>query len=202
MQLFLPPFAQVLPSAQSVAAVYGATPWRRFSFVSPTQSTSPSDIAQYGASLGRSPRMPFLGAPFGSGYRIGSGLNHVTFFLPMAYHDLTFEPSLLSGPVTVVGKIVAFAVTRRKVYIDYPTISEFAPALLKASETFDDRLGVCSTDPPRAVLKKSSTGHELPGISSRTVEKCTSPHAVLAAIKRSVTLRAPYVVVLPLAVYQ
>jgi hypothetical protein len=221
MQLFLPPFAQVLPSAQSVSTVYGNTPWRRFPFTSPTQSTKPSDIHNYVKTVGKNPRMPFLGAPFGSGWPIGAGADNVTFFLPMAYRGLTFEPSLLSGPVNVVGKIVAFADPprkgkgKRKSYIDYPTISEFGQALLRQSPAFDNGLGVCATAPPPAVLSKPP--NEKPGVGARNTpgeargpkpSTCPSTGSVLRAgpvlkaIKRSVTLQAPYVVVLPLAIYQ
>jgi len=201
MQLFLPPFAQVLPSAQSVTTVYGEAPWRRFPFTSATQSTKPADIARYVKAIGRNPRMPFIGAPFGSPSPIGGGGDNVTFFLPMAYHALTFEPSLLNGPVSVVGKIVAFAITPSKpAYIDYPTISAFGPALLKQSWAFDNRLGVCATAPPQAVLAKPNGAWT--SATDQVQTTCASPHTVLAAIRQSVTVKAPYVVVLPLAIYQ
>jgi hypothetical protein len=149
--------------------------------------------------------MPFIGAPFGDGWPVGAGPNRVTFFFPIAYRTLTFEPSLLSGPVTVVGKIVAFAIERNRAYIDYPTISEFGAALLRQSYRFDNALGVCATAPPAAVLSrptKRTVTHTAKPSAAQGPTTCDSRPSVLTAIKRSVTLPAPYVVVLPLAIYQ
>ena len=228
VQLFLPPFAQVLPNAQSANVVYGGEPWRRRAFASPTQSTDPKAIAAYAHTVGPDPRMPFVAAPYGSSDVMGPGAipaglpasthHDVTFFLPADYLDLTSEPSLLTGSVTVVGKVIYAALNGGPAYIDYPTISEFAPALLKAHQAFSDRLGVCSQTPPKAVLATAKTprrthhhapaAHGKPSAATPPAAEraarsgCYDPQAILHAVKSSVTLKPPFVVILPLAIYE
>jgi len=228
VQLFLPPFAQVLPNAQSANVVYGGEPWRRRAFTSPTQSTDPKAIAAYAHTVGPDPRMPFVAAPYGSSDVMGPGAipaglpasthHDVTFFLPADYLDLTSEPSLLTGSVTVVGKVIYAALNGGPAYIDYPTISEFAPALLRAHQAFSDRLGVCSQSPPKAVLATAKaprrTHHHAraahgkpsaataPAAERATRSGCYDPQAILHAVKSSVTLKPPFVVILPLAIYE
>jgi hypothetical protein len=244
VQLFLPPFAQVLPNAQSATAVYGGEPWGRYPFTSPTQSATPKEISAYTGAVGRNPRLPFIGASFGSSVSIGPPLpqsaadsdptgrdksgsallgatssssgsatlsqragatskpgstDDVAVFLPLNYNELTTEPSLLSGSVTVVGKVVYYSGATGPAYIDYPTISEFGRALLGGWKTgFDDAIGVCSVVPPGTVQAHPKRVV----MPSRTPTSCISTAAVLRSVKRSVTLRGPYIVLLPLAIYQ
>ena len=192
VQMFLPPYAQALPRAQSAQAVYGAMPASRRAFTSAIQSTTVrAGLARYAKLVGEDPRLPFLAAPYGSPDRIGSG---VTFFIPVDYSGLSTEPSLLTGSVTVVGKIIYYAPGGSS-YIDYPTIEQFGGPLLKESKGFLDAIGVCSSVPPAGALAR-------PAPSDAPSSRCTSPQRILDAVKASVTFRPPLVVVLPVAVYQ
>lgn len=191
-QLFLPPFAQALPRAQSATAFYGELPAPRHAFTSPTQSARVRRaLHRYAALAGSNPRMPFVAAPFGSTSRVGHG---VTFFLPISYKGLTAEPSLLSSSVTIVGKIV-YSANVGAAYIDYPTIATFGRALLRAPRAFLSDLGVCSKTPPPATRSQ----HAAP---NRAAAACTSPQRALSHIKESVKFKPPIVVVLPLAIYE
>jgi hypothetical protein len=191
-QLFLPPFAQVLTRAQSASAVYGKLPAPRTAFTGPTRSsTAPAERSSYVGSLAQNARLPFVAASYGSTEPVGSG---VTFFLPARYAGLTTEPALLSGSVTVVGKII-YSASAGQPYVDYPTIGEFGPALVRRNPSFLDSLGVCAKHPPPQT--RSLTGH-----AQNPTESCKTHPRTLEAVKRSVTYAPPVVVVLPLAIYQ
>jgi hypothetical protein len=240
-QLFLPPYAQVLPNAQSATALYGGEPWVRYPFTSPTQSTGPALISSYAREVGQDPRLPFIAAAYGSTASIGppgapsatapgsdtaqigstsrstngssagkgaapgatsvTGPNDdVAFFVPVNYEDLTNEPSLLSGSVTIVGKVVYYSDEGGPAYIDYPTIREFAPALvaqLQHKTGLISELGVCSQLPPQRV----QAGFTPRGKSSGDPSQCGTRTALLEALKKSVTFRGPYAVILPVAIY-
>jgi hypothetical protein len=245
VQLFLPPYAQVLPNAQSATALYGSEPWVRYPFTSTTQSSNPALIASYAREVGPDPRLPFIAASYGSKASIGPpratgptgssaddgrssstseapspsthGLSgsasaaaggtsvtgpedDVAFFVPVDYQDLTTEPSLLSGAVTIVGKVVYYSDDGGPAYIDYPTISEFAPALvaqLRRKTGLMNELGVCSQLPPPLV--QAQPGGR--GKPSGDPLQCGTRTALLEAVKKSVTLRSPYAVILPVAIY-
>jgi len=95
------------------------------------------------------------------------------------------EPSLLSGNLTVVGKVVYRDLTRRDgtscglpvpggeahSYIDRQTISLFAPALQTAPQSILDNLGLVRAQ-------------------------------ILTRIQQSATFPSPVVVVVPVAIYQ
>jgi len=192
-QLFLPPFAQALQRVQSANAFFGQLPRPRTSFTSPTQSTQVSDaIRGYEKHVGPHPRVPFVAAPYGSPHKLGD--EDVTIFLPTQYEGITSEPSLLSGSVTIVGKIVYYA-REGSTYIDYPTVSTFGKALHEASPAFLDDLGVCSEAPPQATSPQHRT-------SAPKQSTCTSFEATLRHVRESVSFKPPVVVVLPLAIYQ
>jgi hypothetical protein len=192
VQLFLPPFAQELPHAQSTNAVYGQLPAPRTAFTSPTRSTQVrGSLRRYAGLLGRDSRLPFVAAPYGGRARVGQG---VSFFLPARYMGLTTEPALLSGSVTVVGKII-YSAPGGQAYIDNPTVSEFGAALVRVSKRFLDSLGVCSKTPPPET-RPQRTGARHPSGS------CSTHQRTLDAVKASVTFKPPIVVVLPLAIYQ
>lgn len=194
-QMFLPPFAQALPRAQSAQAAYGRLPARRTAFTSPTQSAQvQASLPGYTKQVGKDPRLPFVAAPYGSSDPVGA---KVTFFVPVQYLGLTTEPALLSGSVTVVGKIIYYA-PGGDAYIDYPTIARFGRpllALLKQRRGFLDSIGVCSSLPPAAARSGIS------GPQPRNAT-CTSAQETLNAVKGSVTYNPPLVVVLPVAIYQ
>jgi hypothetical protein len=198
-QLFLPPFAQALPRAQSVNAFYGALPAPRTAFTSPTQSVQISHaLSAYAKLVGTRVRMPFVGAPYGVDNQVG---RNVAFFLPAEYQGLGFEPSLFSGSVTIVGKIL-YSARAGEPYIDYPTISTFGRALLHAQPAFRDDLGVCSPTPPAATRPRSPAPQHVALAGLSKPSSCTSDQRLLYDIKKSVTFKPPFVVVLPLAIYQ
>jgi hypothetical protein len=199
VQLFLPPFAQALPRAQGVNAFYGALPAPRTAFTSPTQSVQISRaLDAYANLVGTSVRMPFVGAPYGVSKKVG---RNVALFLPAEYQGLGSEPSLFSGSVTVVGKIV-YSARAGEPYIDYPTISTFGHALLNAEPAFRIDLGVCSKTPPAATRPRSVPPRHGARSGSSKPAHCTSQQRLLYDVKKSVTLKPPFVVVLPLAIYQ
>jgi hypothetical protein len=239
VQLFLPPFAQALPRVQSANAFYGALPAPRTPFTSPAQSVALTRALQaYAKQVGPEPRMPFVGAPYGESNRVGG--KRVAMFMPAKYSGLTPEPSLLTGSVTVVGKVVYAksntpppSSRRRRLratppaYIDYPTISTFGRALLKASTAFRADLGVCSKAPtlqtraqapakalpvgPARSIAGSGTAARRQTVArhrseqqraSRAKRKCTSDQKMLDEVKKAVSFRPPFVIVLPLAIYQ
>jgi len=238
VQLFLPPFAQALPRVQSANAFYGALPAPRTPFTSPAQSVALTRaLHAYAKQVGAKPRMPFVGAPYGEGNKVGK---RVAMFMPAKYSGLTPEPSLLTGSVTVVGKIVyaksdtprpSSRRRRRRVtspaYIDYPTISTFGRALVNASTAFRTDLGVCSKAPTRQT-RAQAPAKTLPAAPARSTagagtaarrqtvaqnrseqqrvrrakRKCTSDQKMLDEVKKAVSFRPPFVIVLPLAIYQ
>jgi len=159
VQLFLPPFAQALPRVRSANAFYGVLPTPRTPFTSPTQSaTLRHALRDYDSKVGTAARMPFVGAPYGEHKALGG---KVALFLPTEYRGITREPSLLTGAVTVVGKIVYIAPASQRpkpsphrrtrptppAYIDYPALGTFGRALLDSSPVFRADLGVCSRAP-------------------------------------------------------
>jgi hypothetical protein len=211
-QLFLPPFAQALPRVQTVKAFFGALPADRGEITSPTQSLKITEALKgYKELVGSSARMPFVAAPYGAVNQVGSG---VTFFLPAIYKGITLEPSLLTGSVTIVGEIVYSASLGAKTqYIDYPTVYTFGRALLQAKPALRADLGVCSEEPPaatrahprrptvptgptRARRKRSAASRRRAGAG------CLSAQRTLHDIRKSVTFRPPFVVVLPIAIYE
>lgn len=191
-QLFLPPFAEALPRARSASTFSGALPAPRDPFTSPTQSEKlRGALTEYTKEVGLNARIPVVAAPFGSSTGVGSG---VTFFLPTRYQGLATEPSLLSGSVTIVGKIVYLGGGKRP-YVDNPTISTFGRAVLGAKPILLHDLGVCSLAPlaPTRSQRAAHTPHR------RT---CISNQEALDDIRESVTFKPPVVVVLPLAIYE
>jgi hypothetical protein len=191
-QLFTPSFAQALPRAESANAFYGELPAARRAFTSPAQSTGVrAGLARYTKLAGLNPRLPFVAAPYGFDGLVGSG---VKFFLPVHYASLTVEPALLSGSVTIVGKIIYYAGAGPS-YIDYPTLDDFDQPLSKENKGFLNSLGVCSRTTPRQARPE-------PTRKSPRGSPCNSRQQTLNAVKTSVTFRPPVVVVLPVAIYQ
>jgi hypothetical protein len=202
-QLFVPPFVQALPRAQSANAYYGELPSARTAFTSLTQIAAVrTGLSRYARLVGPDPRVPVVAAPYGFTTPLGSG---ATFLLPVRYQGLTSEPALLSGDVTIVGKIIYYAVKGGPSYIDYPTISQFGQPLEASSRSFLNALGVCSSVPPQTTRPQAhavATSEEDPPSTPKPTGSCTSAQRTLDAVDASVTLRAPVVVVLPLAIFQ
>lgn len=189
VQLFLPPFAQALPRLRSANAFYGALPTPRTPFTSPAQSAAlRSALHDYAHRVGKEPRLPFVGAPYGERRKVGG---KVALFLPTEYAGITSEPSLLTGSVTVVGKIVyiAPATTRARpaahrrvkpappAYIDYPTVGTFGRALLNSSSVFRADLGVCSKAPTLQTRAQAPLRTALPITGSGRVHKIAERQA-------------------------
>jgi hypothetical protein len=180
-RLLLPAFARMLPRLHDTDVLSRTLPAPRTPFDSPMQSIQLSKaMSADRALIGSNPRIPFVGEPYA--HPRGKERS-VAFFLPSLYRGLAREPSLLDGSMTIVGLVVA-AGTRTS-YVDYPTISAFGHALLTARKALRADLGMCVT------------------ISARTRPQahCTSASQTVAEIRRSVTLQPPFVVVLPLAIY-
>jgi hypothetical protein len=122
---------------------------------------------------------------------------------------ITAEPALLSGSVTIVGKII-YSAPGGRTYIDYPTIGGFGSALVNAGTRFLDSLGVCAKTPPpetrshRGGHPKAAPHHGRPRRtgSRHPNVSCTSRRRTLDAVTESVTFTPPLIVVLPLAIYQ
>ncbi|MGC2373315.1 MAG: hypothetical protein WA484_05525 [Solirubrobacteraceae bacterium] len=211
-QLFLPPFAQALPRARSTNAFYGELPAPRLPFTSPTQSAKITKaLHRYIELVGSNPRMPFVAAPYGNAQKIGDKKQGggIPIFLPALYRGLTLEPSLLSGSVTIVGEVVYYA-NHGPSYIDYPTVSKFGRALLQAKSA-RNALGVCSVKPPpgtRPYQSKRTAVAKAHTVTTRNPQpqgkkkKCASQQETLGGIQKSVTFKPPFMVVLPLAIYE
>ncbi len=216
-QLFLPPFAQTLPRTRSTNVFFGALPSPRTPFTSPEQSIQLARaMPEYARLVGTNPRMPFVAAPYGNAKRIGGAGGGLPIFLPSLYRGLTLEPSLLSGPVTIVGKIVYYA-AKGTPYIDYPTVVKFGRALMLTRKALRVDLGVCSNTPTVAirahsvkhVTVKNTKSLRPPQTHSRAAARARSPAArcatrqrTLFEIKKSMTFKPPFAVVLPIAIYE
>jgi hypothetical protein len=104
----------------------------------------------------------------------------VTFFLPARYRSLSREPSLLSGVVTIVGKVVhvdarpaseASVGAFPRAYFDRETLTTFGPALERADQSLLDLLKL---DRDRLIQH----------------------------VRDSLTISSPVAVIIPLAIYQ
>jgi hypothetical protein len=216
-QLFLPPFAQTLPRTRSTNVFFGALPSPRTPFTSPEQSVQLARaLPEYARLVGTNPRMPFVAAPYGNAKRIGSAGGGLPIFLPSLYRGLTLEPSLLSGPVTIVGKIVYYA-AKGTPYIDYPSVVKFGRALMLTRKALRVDLGVCSNTPTVAIRAhsvkqatvKNTKSLRTPQTHSKAATRARSPAArcatrqrTLFEIKKSMTFKPPFAVVLPIAIYE
>jgi hypothetical protein len=188
--LYLSPYAAVLPKA-TYAHIYltGHVTRPTPRILSPRTRAERRRVDRYLRLLGKDPRLPFIvrtisGDP-GHGRPAG-----VTFFLPARYQSLRDEPSLISGTVTIVGKVVyrnlgrvdrkhggRFSCGRRlptsvsSKYIDHMTVATFVPALRAAPKFVFNNLW----------------------FDVRTIAK---------QVTANMTVAAPVVVVIPIAMYQ
>lgn len=142
-----------------------------------------------GACSAKDPRLPFIVRKLSvePGPGRGAGL---TFFIPTRYRSLRNEPSLISGTLTIVGKVVYRNLGRSakgrggqvscgkvlpasvpRSYVDRQTVATFVPALVDAPPFVID--GLRFTD-------GTIEGH----------------------VRRNMTVPAPVVVVIPIAMYQ
>jgi hypothetical protein len=151
--LLLSPYAAVLPKA-TYAVLNRRTPTGSVAqpdqkLFAPHNRAQKRAIRRYQRLLGRDPRLPFV-------VRTTWAVPHaapstrMTFFIPARYSSLRNEPSLISGTLTVVGKVVYRNLSRRvagskgdridcgdvpdlpnvpKTYLDRQTVATFVPAL-------------------------------------------------------------------------
>jgi hypothetical protein len=176
-QLLLPPYAAVYPQLRY--ARYYATgsdkPLRSPdpALYAPVSRRSRGAIRAYVHRVGPNPRLPFV---------IGRLANPtVSFLVPARFRGLGTEPSLLSGNLTVVGKLVYKTALSDPPYQDQTTLDTFTLALHKAPRSLLRKLGIPSTV-IRALGRKRKH--------------------LLAHIAASLIYQAPVAVVVPIAIYQ
>lgn len=191
--LYLPPFAAILPKA--TYAALNLTPTKKVTpppakrILTPRTVKERTAVAEYRKLLGRNPRLPFivptLSPNAGRGQPSG-----VTFFVPTRYHSLRNEPSLISGTLTIVGKVVYLNLAR----IDDKTgraTSCGNPAEKTVPLNYVDRLTMATFVP---ALKGA-----LPFVTqSLHVPKPMAETRVAA----NIVVRTPIAVVVPIAMYQ
>jgi hypothetical protein len=201
VELFVPPFAQALPRLRSANTFYGSLPAPKARFTSPTQSVALRHaLTDYVARLGTTARVPFVGAPYGEGSKLGT---RIPVFMPTEYRDITQEPSLLAGPVTVVGKLVYVELTSPPVkhvrgrrpkpappaYIDYATVDKFGQALLRSRPIFRADLGVCSKAPTLQTRAQAPLGTTLPLAGGNASSRAAQRQAAQSGSKRRASAR-------------
>ncbi len=177
--LFLPPFAALMDRARSSAAFRDGKFLRRNEALSTPELPEPDRAAYVADLIKQDPQLPFLvpmnnmrGAPIG------------TFFIPARYSALLDNPRLLAGNLTVVGKVIF--IERRFAddphcrdrsrepctHTDSVTAQAFGPALARLKTADRDALGIPDDQDPTAFVADQ------------------------------LTFRGPFVVVLPVAIYQ
>ncbi len=201
VELFVPPFAQALPRLRSANTFYGSLPAPKYRFTSPTQSVALRHaLTDYVARLGTAARVPFVGAPYGEGSQLGT---KIPIFMPTEYRDITEEPSLLAGPVTVVGKLVYAELATPAVkhvhgrrpkpappaYIDYATVDKFGQALLRSRPIFRADLGVCSKAPTLQTRAQAPLGTTLPLTGSNASSRAAQREAAQSGSERRASAR-------------
>jgi hypothetical protein len=102
-------------------------------------------LQRFVGGFGTDPRLPF---------RLEVGSN-CTIFLPARYSKLVDAPSLLTGQVTVVGKVVRTLVGEGKTYFDVETASRYGRAVQDAGPAVQQVLGFAGAD-SRAIVNESA----------------------------------------------
>jgi hypothetical protein len=104
-----------------------------------------ASLQRFVADFGADPRLPF---------RIEVGQD-CTVFLPARYSKLVDSPSLLTGQVTVVGKVVRTLAGQDKTYFDVETAARYGRAVQDADPRVQDVLGFGTGD-PRELVNESA----------------------------------------------
>jgi hypothetical protein len=195
-RLLLSPYAAVLPKT-SYALLNRRTPTGLVSkpdpkVFAPRRRAQKRAVTRYLGLLGGDPRLPFVVRMPLTRTPIRGRLPSVTFFLPARYRSLRNEPSLISGTLTIVGKVVYRNLARRsagqrrkrigcgdqpvpdtvpKSYLDRQTVATFVPALETAPNFIFDNL--------RFTLE-----------------------SVAKQVTENMTVTPPLIVVVPIAMYQ
>ena len=103
-------------------------------------------------SFGADPRLPFR-------LEIGHSGRLCTIFMPARYSKLVESPSLLTGRVTVVGKVVRSLTGESKIYFDVETAARYGRAVVRAEPAVKDVLalrGVAAREVVHASARVSS----------------------------------------------
>lgn len=139
-RLRLPPYAAVFPlTAYAESYLGGGVTRPPRPLFAPLSLGERAAIARYIKSLGRNPILPFVARTRGG----APGEERATFFIPGQYRALLSAPRLLSGNVTVVGKVVyrdarsqydptCGRSRQRCFYFDRHTFATYGPALRRA----------------------------------------------------------------------
>jgi hypothetical protein len=177
--LYLAPYAAVTPRARYAASYLGGEINQpRQPLYAPISRHAQLDIKRYLTTLGADPVLPFV-LPILTTDRT-TPTTPMTFFVPARYSALLDNPRLLSGTLTVVGKVTYVdprLPTDRSCndvpcnYLDRQTLTTFAPALQKAPASVLTTLGIKRAD-------------------------------ILRKVRASVLFHSPIAVVLPVAIYQ
>lgn len=179
-RLFLPPYAAIYPRVRYAASFtrggFGSTR----ALTAPVTRQERREVQSYLKGLGANARLPLVVPTLRGDARVREA---VTFLVPVRYQFLGKEPSLLSGNVEVLGKLVykdprlasevRKTTAREPAYVDRQTLATFGPKLLTTSPDLLEKFGL-SRD--RSKARRS--------------------------VLRSMTFRAPVAVVVPVAIYQ
>jgi hypothetical protein len=105
-------------------------------------------LVRFVEDFGTDPRLPF---------RIEVG-GSCTVFLPARYSKLVDAPSLLTGQVTVVGKVVRTLAGERKTYFDVETAARYGRAVQDADPAVQEVLGFGGADARELVNESARVG--------------------------------------------
>jgi hypothetical protein len=105
-------------------------------------------LGRFVKGFGQDPRLPFR-------LHIGESC---TVFLPARYSKLVDAPSLLTGQVTVVGKVVRTLAGEGKTYFDVETAARYGRAVQDADTEIQEVLGLSGADARELVNESARVG--------------------------------------------
>ncbi len=186
-QLSLPPFAAVYPRVRYLPYYKGGKlrDPRRPLFA-PLSEAERKDVVAYRRRLGNNPRLPFVVPTLApdegrTGATAAKVSDVLSFIVPVKYAGLTLESGLLAGTVTIVGKVV------------------YRDPRLPSEVTDDDAVRPNYVD--RQAL--ASFGHALRRAPRSLLDDLDIPRREIPnKLGRALTISAPVVLVVPLAIYQ
>ena len=193
-QLHLPPYLSVYPQLryalyqaepesgyreQPQEAVFGEAPFTRFALSEEILGRAVrAQRAAFIARVGGNPRLPFA-----------TSVDGRTVVVPARFASLTGDPSLLSGHVTVVGKLALSGMR----FGDGVSAATFLPALIHAPEMLLRDLGVREKLLAN-VAREARRTHR---------SRVTLLHKYLFnALQRSLSYRGQVLEVIPVAIYE
>jgi hypothetical protein len=136
--------SQFLAPAQSPEDV---TPERLSRFAEREQPA----LRRFVRSFGTDPRLPFR-------VEVSRRGSACTFFIPARYSKLVEAPSLLTGSVTVVGKIVRLVLGEEKDYFDVEAAARYGRAVRQADRAVQQALGVAGPQAGEVVDASARVG--------------------------------------------